>query len=313
MPIAYSGGPNVYLQFTPATPADIVAALTGVLTSVGAGVTPVTGGAVFRLTSPQGLLIDLYIRDLGHRLGLPYGLTATLQFVTTDTLISGVEQELVADGRLYQAVAGPSQLFVSLVGVEVENQGGTYCGGIPFFPLASSCSGEIPALAATRGFFSMGDFNLGGTIHIGTTPRTTLIMGTDPLTTDPRTNCEALFNSNYCAPLNPVGSVRIAALTPAPYIFQGFNLPSPVLWFNGDQVRYEPALVWGDTNASLPGIRAQIWDALIFSKKDAMDHQQVYAGENYISFTNNYQYGSLNLLMPPTFDLNGGNYSFIAT
>jgi hypothetical protein len=138
-------------------------------------------------------------------------------------------------------------------------------------------------------------------------------MGTDPLTTDPRTNCEALFNSAYCAPLNPIGSLRIAALVPAPYIFDGFNLPSPVLWFNGDQMRYEPALVWGDTNATLPNLKAQIWDALIFSKKDAMDHQQVYAGENYISFTNNYQYGSLNLLLPPTFDLNGGNYSFIAT
>jgi hypothetical protein len=303
MPMAASGGPIVSTSFVPGSVSDLCDRLAAIMTTTGAGVTTVSGGYKLRITSPQGLLADLYIRDLGHRLGPSYGLTATLQFVTTDAAISGVEQELVVDGRTRQVVAGPSQLASSFVGVKIENQGGTYIGGIPFFPLVSVCSGEVPALATTRGWWSMCDFNL------GTTPRDTLIMGHNPSSPDGRVNCEALWNSDYCAPGNAIGSVRIPCLTPAPFIFQGFNLPSPVVWWNGDELRYEPALVWGTTNATLPNIRAQIYDGMIFSKQDSMDHVQMVGGDRFVSFTDNYLYGSLNLLMSPA-DYSGGNYAW---
>lgn len=307
MPAALSGGPLLYTTFTPSTVADILTALDGIIVSVGGVATLVTGGTRYLLTSPQSLQVNLFVRDLGHTLGPSYGPTATLQFQTTDTLITGIEQELVADGREYQVVAGPSQLFISLVGIPIENQGGTFAGGIPFFPLAAACGTEVPALAATQGFWSMGDFNG------GTTPRDTLIMGDDHTNPDGRVNCEALFNSSYCAAGNAIGSVRIPALVPASLIFQAFNVPSPTLYWNGDELHYEPALVWGDTSATLPNLKAQIWDALIFSRLDVLDHIHVFESETYISFTHNYQYGSLNLLLPPTFNLSGGNYSYIAT
>jgi hypothetical protein len=303
MPIALSGGPIVTASFVPASPADLADRLAVILGDTGAAITTVSGGYKLRLTSGQALQADLYIRDLGHRLGPSYGLTTTLQLVTTDGLISGLEQELVVDLRTRQVVAGSSQLASSLVGVKIENQGGTYIGGIPFFPLVSVCTLEVPALATTQGFWSMCDYNL------GTTPRDTLIMGNSPSTPDGRVNCEALWNSDYCAAGNAIGSVRIPCLTPAPQIFQGFNLPSPVLWWNGDELRYEPFLVWGTTNGTLPAIRAQIWDALIFSKQDVMDHIQIVDGDRFVSFTDGYLYGTLNLLMGPV-DHSGGNYAW---
>jgi hypothetical protein len=303
VPIALSGGPIVSTSFVPASAGDLCDRIAAIMATCGAGVTTVSGGYSLRLTSAQGLQIDLLLRALGHRAGPSYGLTATLQLVTTDAAIAGLEQELVADTRTRQIVANPSQIASSLVGVASDLQGGTYIGGIPFFPLASACTGEVPAFTAVRGFWSMCDFNL------GTTARDTLIMGNDPSNPDNRPGCEALFNSSYCAPGNHIGSVRIAALTPAAQIFQGFNRPSPVLWWNGDQIRYEPALVWGSTNATLPNIQAQIYDALIFSKKSAMDIVSVVAGQRYVNFTHEYQYGSLNLLTNPV-NFSGGNYAW---
>lgn len=292
MGLAYTGFIPVNLVYAPSSRASIISTYTSVLTSAGWSVSLTAGGIVARATSTQGLQIDMFVVDLGHRLGPSFAPTATVYFQTTDTLITGFQHEVCADGRARNLIIGVSQVFDSIIGVDTENQGGTFCGGIPFFPLVSVCSQEVPALATTRGFWAMSDYNF------GVTPRTSLIMGTNFGAPDSRNNCEALWNSSYCAPSNPVGSVRIPALTPSAQIFQAFNISSPTLWYNGDYLIYEPALVWGTTNATLPSIRAQIWDAAIFSKQFPMDQPVSVQGTRWITFTNNYLFGTLALLTP---------------
>lgn len=274
------------------------------LPAIGWVATLVSGGIKFRATSPQGFQIDLFVLDLGHSLGPSFGPTVTLYFQTTDTTITGFQHELVADGRARNLIVGPSQIFDAILGVATENQGGTFCGGIPFFPNPLVCHREIPARATTRGFWAMSDFNL------GVTCRTSLILGTNFSAPDSRKNCEALWNSNYCAPANPFGSLRIPTLTPGPQIFQGFNVNSPTLWYNNDFLRIEPLLVWGLNNASLPEIQAEIYDAVIFSKQMAMDVTTHVDGYDWLSFTDNYLYGSLNLLLPLPAGGGTGSYAY---
>lgn len=304
MPVAFSGFTPIHFAYSPTSRADIISMYSALLPSAGWNPTSVSGGVRFRATSPQGFQIDLFVVDLGHHLGPSFGPTTTLYFQTTDTSITGFQHELVADGRPRNLIVGPSQIFDSLVGVAVENQGGTFCGGIPFFPNPAVCHHEIPAMATTRGFWAMSDFNT------GVTCRTSLILGTNFSAPDSRNNCEALWNSAYCAPGNPIGSVRIPTLTPGPQIFQSFNVNSPTLWYNDDFLRIEPMLVWGINNATLPRIQAEMYDAVIFSKQMSMDVTTHADGYDWLSFTDNYLYGSLNLLLPLPAGGGTGSYSY---
>jgi hypothetical protein len=295
--IAFTGVQPLFFPYAPSSRADIINAYATILPILGWSISSVTGGFQFRATSPQSLQIDLFVVDLGHHLGPSYAPTATLYFQTTDGSITGQDQELCADGRNRNLIAGPCQFFDAIDGVVWDPQGSCVCGGIPYFPLTSVCQDEIPALATTRGFWAMGDFNSG--IVAGFTPRFCLIEGRGNAAPDSRLNCEALRNSDYCAAGNGIGSVRIPTLTIASSIFDAFNISSPILWWNGDFLRIEPGLVWGVNNATLPSIQAQIYDAVIFSKQFTMDSERIVDGLNWHCFTDaSYLYGGLHLLVP---------------
>jgi len=301
MPIALTGGRIVHRHFTASTSSVLIENVVSALEACGWVSTVVTNGYRLQCASPQGLNIFLYIRYLAHSFGLSFGNTVTFNFQTLDAVTTGQDQEIeIIPAATYEIVAGTCQFFLGIVGTATNAGGGSVCGGIPFVPGAAPCGNQIPALSVNQAFWSMNDF--GG----GDTPRSSLIV------TGSQLNAEALWNDQYSPPDDPVSSVRICCLTVAPSIANGFNLPSPVLWYNGDWFRTEPLLCWGFLAGAIPQIRGQIWDAMVFSKKFAMDVRQNLDGYAWLNWTDNYRYGGLNLLIPSV-DFHGGNYSFIAT
>lgn len=310
MPLAQTGARLCHRRFTASTAAKLIDNCVSALVFCGWVVeSTVTGGYRLQGVSPQGLNIFLYIRDLGHSAGIlvGYPYTVTFTFQTIDGVFTGLDQEVGIDAtKTYQIVAGPCQIFLSMVGVTNDGGGSNMCGGIPFVPFAATCGGQIPALSTNQCFWSMGDFGS------GKPARNNLI------TQDNQHQCEALWNDQYMTDGYGLYSLRIACIVPAPNIQSGFNYPSPAIWYNGDFYRYEPLLCWGLQRFYTPKVRAQIWDACVFSKTFALDTRQNVdvegASYSWLNWTSpaGFVYGSLNLMIPSK-EFGDGNYSFIAT
>lgn len=310
MPLQSAGGIQLLQTFHASNGPDLVSAISDALQACGWVATPVTDG--FRLLgqSPQGMEILLYVRDLGHKFGAFFPFEVTLQFQTTDFLISGEEHELMIEPSwTYQIIASCCQFFICAVGVVRDVSGSSVCGGIPYIAgAAGPCGGAGGQIVVdglpSQSFWAMGDYNGGGS------PRQFLIQGESPFGPDPMVGCEGLWGTDYCAGGNAIGSVRIPALTVAPIIFSALNHPSPIIYHDDSYLTYEPFLVWGTDNTTLPVVRGQIYDALITSKQFDMDTTRVVEGIPMVNFTHQYLYGALHL----TGNSEGsGNYAFIAT
>ncbi len=263
--------------------------------------------------SPQGLEANLFMEDLGHRLSLSYHTTITFRFESIDGFYVGQDQEIEIDPGFpqYQIVCGMCQLFISGVGISGPSPGGSsFCGGIPFRPdAAGTCGGQLVSDESVyQLFWSMGDFS-----GLGSDPRKYLIQANS------QENCEALWNLVFSPAGIPISSVRMPAIVPAPYIFQGFNYPSETRWYwSGvdqdlrDFFVYEPLLCWGYSSGYKAEIRAQIWDAGIFSTNTPADTTRDFFGYHWLNWTHNYLYGGLNLRIPAR-EFFHGNHSAIAT
>lgn len=306
MPVALTNSPIVYQTFTASSRSVMIEAVNAALKEVGWTSVAVTGGYRLQGVSPQGMQVYLYVRDKGHSF---YSPQVTYNFQTVDGSITGIDHEISIDAsRTYQILCGVCYSFISNVGSDRPGDGSSFCGGIPFIPGASPCGSVVPASdPPSQSFWAMSD-KFGGA-----SPRWSLILAGD------QNMCEALWGTDYCAPGNRVGSVRIPALCPANNIGGGFNLPSPVRWHNGDYVTIEPFLVWGLTNTDLAIIRAQIYDAMVFSWIQPADKFTTRFGFRWMNYTHNWNNGSLNNIMPaasavvPHPPVRKGNYAFTAT
>lgn len=308
MAIALTQTRIVYRQFLASTRLSLINEINSALQVAGWTSTAVTGGYRLLGVSPQGLGIYLYVRDLGHTYFdnpnfLPQ---VTFNFTSLDGLSVGMDHEIVTGLGTYQVITGCCYLWLSVRGTTFHPAGSHLGGGIPYLPGIAPCEGSIPAAAApAQVFWCMSD----GSNDVG--PRNSLILnGT-------MAHSEALWGTSYCAPGNLIGSVRIPTLTAASAIFGGFDYPSPMLWRNGNFFNIEPMLVWGLANDIEPKIRGQIYDAMIFTKKTAMDVERVadVTGGNFkfINFTHDYTYGGLNLILPTGRSSSGrANYAYFA-
>lgn len=311
MPLISSGGVQIIHSFTISNGVDLMNEVSTVLQACGWIATVVTDGFRFQGQSPQGMEIFLYIRDLGHKQGVFFPPEITFTFQTTDMAITGIDHELVINtSYTYQIIACRCQLFICVLGVLSDPSGSSICGGIPWIPFAvGTCSDQvIVEELPTQSFWAMGDSGN----NTGTSPRQALIEGSSIFGPEPMPGCEALWGTDYCAPGNDVGSLRIPLLTTAPYIFQAFNFPSHVRYHNDDYLTYEPILVWGTSNSTIPIVRGQIFNSMITSIPFDMDTSRLVDGIPMVNYTHQYLYGALHLIAIP-FDSLGGNYAFMAT
>jgi len=246
----------------------------------------VANGYKLLATSPQGLQIYLYVRNLGHTTGTFGDPQVTFNFETLDGMTTGIDQEIAMHpGAVFVIIAGKSYFRIATIGVSSDIGGSFLIGEIPFIPDENLCDGYKPSNPTDKCFISMGDHNGGGS------PRTYLILGSSLFGPTNQISCEALWGTDYCAEGDSIGSLRMPLLTCAPFIFQGFNVPSPDVWATGDFWRMEPFLVWGTTNSTLPLIRAQSWDSMHFAKAFPMDKEIQMDKLKWYVFTDNYFYG----------------------
>jgi len=303
MPIALSEGRVIHRLFVAATPAGMVEIINTTLQACDWISTAVTGGYRLQGVSPQGLNIYLYVRDLGHTFQagpLEFIPQCTFNFETIDGAFIGMDHEMIPTLGTCQIVAGCCYLWVSILGMAFHAGGSHFCGQIPFAPDAAACGEAIPALSTNQCFWASGD-SVG---DVG--PRGAL------LTNGTMSQSEALWNTDYCAGGSAVGSPRFSCLTWASHVFGGFDLPSLILWRNGDDFELEPTLCWGTSNAAIPQLRTQAYDCMIFTDPVAMDTRQTRNGRDYLAFTNLYRFGCLHLIIP-TGSFSEGNYAFIST
>lgn len=291
MPIALSNWPITKQTFTSATVASFIATMNTHLTSVGWLGAVVPQGFKYHITSPQGLQIYCYLRDLGHGTGI-FGTDkqATFTFETLDGTITGLDHDIVirnSSPNDFILIAGKSQMALAKVGVHNDLGGSSIVCGIPFIPDEDLCDGWKPSNPTDQCFIAMSDMDAGGS------PRAYLILGAGSISPENQFSCEALWGTSYCAEGNYIGSIRLTCLTCAPYIFQGFNYPCPDIWATKDFWRMEPFLAWGLTEDKIPVLRAQLWDSMIFAKSFVMDHEVAMDQLNWYVFTDNYFYGVL--------------------
>ena len=287
MPIALSNWPIIKDSFTVTDRTDFTSKVNAYLVQANWVSSTVSGGYKILATSPQGLQAFLYVRDLGHSTGIFGDPQVTFNWQTVDGTITGIDQEIaLRPGVTFIILAGKSYMRLATIGVGLDSGGSSLICEIPFIPDVDLCNGIVPATGTNQCFVAMGDHNNGGS------PRRYLILGGSPFGPEPQISCEALWGTDYCAEGNAIGSLRMGLLTYAPFIFNGFNAPSPDIWgLTEDFWRMESYLIWGKDNATLPLLRAQSWDSMHFAKPFPMDKELQVDKLNWYIFTDNYFYG----------------------
>lgn len=296
MPIALSNWPIVREKIIPTSVSDFIERLNVLLISVKWVSESVANGYKYLITSPQGLRCYCYIRNLGHTTGLFGDPQVTFNFERFDGSVTGMDQEIFVNVHEYIILAGKSQIAIAITGINANVGGSSLIGGIPFIPDEDLCNGVRPAYGTDNCFIGMGDHNGQGS------PRQYLTLGGSPFGPTIQESYEGLWGDDYCAGGNSIGSLRVGLLAYAPFIFQGFNFPSPDIWASGDFWRMEPFLIWGRINSELPLIRAQLWDSMIFSKPFPMDKEVQMDDLLWYVYTDNYFYGVLAFITSPTGD-----------
>jgi len=147
MGVAFSDSAIAYQPLRTDDPDNFIDDLDEVLVGVGWVSTPVTGGFIYTLTSPQGLQARLQVRNLGD--SVPFAGTykyVTLQFLNMTGSVVGFEHKVTTgpgfSAEEYWVLAGICQVFIAILGNSTSTISGvppdahrtSFAGGIPYIP-----------------------------------------------------------------------------------------------------------------------------------------------------------------------------------
>jgi hypothetical protein len=262
MPVAYSHSRIVVETVDGTTVANLRAGLHSALTTAGWSAASITGGHKYTITTRQGLTAACWIRDLGALL-LSTHPCLTVQFGSADGSQMGYEHLLACTAyrTSYQVIANECQMFVSWAGKwnvgPVEESSPpidalAVCGGVPYIPkdvLLSDCS----APEITEAWWSSGSR-----------------IGFRNFTTHPESEYSACFDGELTTLGATDSRLRLAPLAHPYYDFVSSPLPAKTQWFDETPVYTDPLLLWG---APVARVRGQIWDAMLGSTAQALDHE----------------------------------------
>ena len=273
--------PNVYqAQSGTDTPAGLIAAIVEVLESVGWTATGQAGQLLG--VSPQGYTVYVKIWDDSTNLGYP---SVSIQLSSTSSAAVGYEHYVaVGTGFPWQMCAHPCGFALSRMDLNANQHGTNVFAGIPRVP--DKC-GFGPQREI---WFSFGDGGRNAFFSTGT-PRTNLDIGTlfD-------------FGSNQTGCINgvvyPLGG---GANWSQPQIVRqsseaadGAPQDSHPLWYNGADLFYPSLIAWGDAPSAVDvKIRGQVYNACNRSGSVARDITRYWDSMGWISFTDNYFFGTL--------------------
>lgn len=115
----------------------LIAGLHAALVSAGWSFVPLADGYKYTITSPQGLVAKVTLRDTGRVVGLAPSYPAVdVRFMSEDESLQGPVHALRTQaGHIYQVIVNTCQLWVSWP-EHTTGLATMACGGIPFVPIA---------------------------------------------------------------------------------------------------------------------------------------------------------------------------------
>ena len=278
--------PNVYQVLAGTdTSTGLIAAIVGVLESVGWTATGQPGQLLG--ISPQGYSVYVKIWDNSPNLGYP---SISIQLSSTSTAAVGYEHYVaVGTGFPWQICAHPCGFALSRTDSVSDPHGTTVFVGIPRVPDKCGLAAAVPVYEI---WFSFGDGGRNAFFSAGT-PRTNLDIGT-------------LFD---------FGWIQTGCINGVVYPFGGganWSQPQIVrqsseaadgapqdshpLWYNGADLFYPALVAWGDAPDAAVKIRGQVYNAYVRSGTIDRDILRTWDSMNWISFTDNYFWGTLWLM-----------------
>jgi hypothetical protein len=255
VPVAYSHSRIVVDEVDGTTQANLRAGLHAALELAGWIAESITDGYKYTIVTRQGLTAACWT-GITSITGTPY---ITVQFGSADGAQMGLVHRLACtpSRESYQVIANECQMFVSLTGkwdLGTDGIDATFvCGGVPYIPkdvLLSDCS----APEITEAWWSSGS-RYGFRNH----------------TSHPNGEYSACFDGELTTG-GVEARLQLAPLTHANIdFFASMSDPPPkTQWFDGTPLYTDPLLLWGTPIAR---VRGQIWDAMLGSTAQALDHE----------------------------------------
>lgn len=220
-------------------------------------------------------------------------------------------------GRRFRVVANRCQFFCYVPGIAGDNFGSLMCGGCPWMPPTSACSGEVAAPSTTLGFWISSD--RAPLTNPATSPRTSCVLNqhyTQDLALTGNTftkndasgwtQSDAAFNTQVTLGGNTIGTFRLMAMTPFPNfpLNVGTAMIDSIKWFGagdvGKPMLLEPLVAWGPVDSTHPPeVRGQLWDAWVRTDQVPMDTVQTFSDSRiYVAMTDVAKFGTLWLIVP---------------
>lgn len=291
MPLAYSGGPNIYRTFTPATRPEVFNGVVNALLAAqwsNIGTSAIATGVRLRAVSPQSLMVDVDIWDPGS------GDAIGIQFSHPTGRI-----HVLRYGEQKQIVANKCQFFISTVNQNSPFDGRVVCGGIPYIPDVGGGADPVCGSVGVNGdattncWWSDGDFQ-GSAFGIACQNFRQFLGATG-------VDTEGFYNGVYSVGSGPSAGPVILAFA------YSNDDGTPILYPDKAPLIIEPLIAWGDTSGSDPlRVRGQIWDAMIVTENRLLEdttsifgtksYEQLEQNFTWRNFIDNYVWGSLFLI-----------------
>ena len=287
---AFSGGPNVYRVFSPASQEDLANQLIATLKAAGwKWKANITNGQRLLGVSPQGYLVWVDIFWEADIFGRNPVLVQLRSAVLGSSAV-GIGHRLdYQAGYSYQIAANPTGFFISRPGVDHDNAGSSCCGGIPF--MDSGCGFGDPPI--TEVWWSMGDWlnSINSLWTYAECPRVNLNVGQQR----GLSQCGCYNGVVVSGDRDQIGIPRILRISSGDYDDGSLSYPNSArpVWVDGVPILYPAFVAWGDTADSGVKIRGQVYDAMCRSKEYLMDTTETWDNCDWMNYTDEDFFGSL--------------------